>query len=129
MRVQAKPAPILRAWLTPKFPGVTVADAVPDGWTPQAPPVIVLSDDGGVVITDWSGQIVRSHHVIRVTARGRVRTAVNDLACLAAGHLSTARVPGLKIHGVGTVLESRDKDTGALLASVLVNAQARSVEI
>ncbi|OHU29605.1 hypothetical protein BKG74_03490 [Mycobacteroides chelonae] len=129
MRIQANPAPALRAWLTPKFPGITVADAVPDEWTPEDAPVIVLADDGGPVVVSWTGQIVRSYHVIRVTARGRVRTAVNELARTAVGHLSTARVPGMKIYGVGAVLESRDPETGALLASALVNTQARSVEI
>ncbi|SLF39487.1 hypothetical protein [Mycobacteroides abscessus] len=129
MRVQANPAPALRAWLGPKFPGVTLADVVPDKWTPDTGPVIVLSDDGGPVVVSWGGQIVRSYHVIRVTVRGKVRTAVNELACTAAGHLSTARVPGFKVSGVGVVLESRDPKTGAALASVLVNVHARSREI
>lgn len=129
MHVQAAPAPLLRAWLAPKFSGVTVADAVPDEWTPDEAPVIALADDGGPVVVAWSGQIVRSYHVIRITARGRVRTAVDELARIAAGHLSTARLPGIKVHGVGPVLESRDPKTGAVLASTLVNVQARARQI
>ncbi|WP_235621166.1 hypothetical protein [Mycobacteroides abscessus] len=109
--------------------GTTVELAVPDGWTIQQQPVITIDDDGGPVITAWGMGIVRSEHTVRVTARGKIRTATADLARTAAGHFSTARIPGLKVSGVGTVLEARDRETGACLASVLITVQARAKEI
>lgn len=126
-RKQANPLPSVENWLTAKMPSVTVSQAVPKDWTPEQAPLITIADDGGTVVTAWTGDIVRSYHTVRVTARGRARTTTIELACVAAGHLSTARIAGIKVIGVGAVVDARDPATGAALASVLVNLCARSV--
>lgn len=125
VRVQADPLPQLRAWLQGQTVGALVRADLPDGWTIDDQPVIVLADDGGPMA--WP---IESHNTIRVTGWGKDRGTVRRMVALAVGTLHTARLSGLVIHKQsGAVIEARDKGTGARLASALMTITARTVEV
>ncbi|MBI3226627.1 MAG: hypothetical protein HYZ39_16395 [Mycolicibacterium cosmeticum] len=128
-RVQADIRSSIRDWLTNQGTGAAlVRRRVPDGWTPSAGSLLVVADDGG------PGRLpISSRHTIRLTAYAAGETEARNIAVLAAGKLaeSSPRPPGVShISGdVSAVLDGRDKATGAALASVLLTATARTVEV
>jgi hypothetical protein len=126
-RVQADIVPAVRDWLATQNLGAAVRDNVPANWTPAAGPLLIIADDGGPA--RWP---IKSKHTLRLTARASGRTVARRIVTLAAGKLVESRPrPAGVAHvdsDMGAVLDGRDKDTGAMLASVLITAHARMVE-
>lgn len=125
-RVQADIIPAVKSWLTPLLTGIQVRLNVPDKWIPADGPILVVADDGGQVM--WP---IMSQHTIRLTSYAAGRTEARAIVARAAGLLGQGRPAGVVSIDteMGGVLDARDKDTGAFLASVLLTAQARTVTI
>ena len=124
-RVQADIAPAIKDWLNDRL-DAEVRLNVPAKWKPADGALLIIADDGGP--TMWP---VKSMHTIRMTAYAAGRTEARAIAALAAGLLGDGRPTG--VHSVdsdmGTILDARDESTGAVLASVLITAHARTVEV
>jgi hypothetical protein len=123
--VQADVLPAIKDWLNDRLtPEVRLN--VPDRWTTASDPVLVVADDGGPV--QWP---IRSEHIVRLTAYGSGRTEVRAIAAKAAGLLGYGRPAGIAYidSQMGSILDARDSETGAYLASVLVTVQAKTVEV
>lgn len=126
-RVQADIVPPIKDWLAARLTGVTVRLSVAAEWTPAAGPVLVVADDGGPM--QWP---IYAKHTIRLTVHAAGRTEARRIAALAAGLLaeSSPRPTGVGgVGDIGCILEARDPATGAFLASVLIDAHARTVEV
>lgn len=125
VRVQADSLPPLRAWLQDETADADVRADLPDGWSLGDRPVVVIADDGGPL--DWP---IMSRHTIRITGWGDDRVAVRRMVALAVGNLHAARLTGFGVlHSSGAVIETRDPETGARLASALMTIVARTVEV
>ncbi len=136
-RVQADIVPAIGDWFLaqgvsdPDAP-LTVVDVrrrLPDGgWTPQAGALLMVADDGGRVRLP-----VKSRHTIRLTVYAEGLTEARRIVTLAAGKLvaSRPRPAGVRYidPDIGAVLEGRDEESGAMLASVMLTAVARTVEV
>jgi hypothetical protein len=124
-RVQADILPAIKDWLTPRIAGAEVRMNVPERWIPANGPILLVADDGGPM--QWP---IKSQHTIRLTAYAAGRTQARAIVTLAAGKLGTGRPTGVVSidSEMGGVLDARDKDTGAFLASVLLTAQARTIQ-
>ncbi|QFG10030.1 tail terminator [Mycobacterium phage IdentityCrisis] len=127
-RVQADIVPAVKQWLREQNIGAAIHSSVPRDWTPEEGALLTVADDGGPVL--WP---VKSHHTVRLTAYAAGRTEARRIVSLAAGKLaeSSPRPAGIAniASDMSGVLDARDKATGAMLASVLVTAKARTVEV
>jgi hypothetical protein len=125
-RVQADIIPMVKDWLQSRITDAQVRLNVPEKWSPTSTPVLVVADDGGPVI--WP---IKSQHTIRLTAYGSGRTQVRAIAAKAAGLLGYGRPSGVDYidSDMGGILDARDPETGAFLASVLLVAHAKTVEV
>jgi hypothetical protein len=106
-----------------RFPELLVSLELPGDWTLGSPPVLVIADDGG----PWDDWPAATKTAIRATSwtSGRDRTYVHA----AAARLLSGRIPGVAgiVPGSGSgILEARDPATGGDLASVIVQAVART---
>ena len=103
------------------FPSLTVALALPSGWTLGSDPVLVLADDGDPMNL-WPAA---TSPTIRVTSwtSGRDRTYVHK----AMARLLSARIPGIAklLPGTG-FMDTRDPATGGDLSSFTVRPRART---
>ncbi|MEI8229421.1 MAG: hypothetical protein WCH77_14320, partial [Planctomycetota bacterium] len=99
---------------------------VPEKWKPADTPVLVVADDGGP--TMWPAM---SRHTIRLTVYAAGRTQARTIASLAACLLGDGRPNGVNhvSSDMGSILDARDPNTGAVLASVLITATSRTVEV
>lgn len=125
-RVQADILPAIVDWLAQEMSDVTVRLSVPDRWKPADGTLLIVADDGGP--TMWP---VKSSHTVRLTGWASGRTEARRVAALAAGLLGDGRPSGVVSVGsdMGSILDARDDNTGAVLASVLIVAHARTVEL
>lgn len=127
-RVQADIVPAVVDWLGVHSVGAAVRQNVPDKWSPAAGPVLVVADDGGPTLLP-----IKSEHTLRLTAYAPGRTQARAVVALAAGKLveSNPRPSGVAHIDpeMSGILDARDKETGAMLASVLITAHARTVEV
>lgn len=125
VRVQRNPLPQLRDWLQDRTVDADVRKDLPPKWIPGDRPVIIVADDGGHM--RWP---VMSRHTIRITGWGDDPVSVNRMVAVAVGELHAGRLPGLRVlSSSGTILDARDKATGARLASALMTIVARTVEV
>lgn len=124
-RVQADIIPAVADWLDARLTCPARLN-VPERWKPADGAVLVVADDGGPVL--WP---IKSRHTIRLTAWASGRTEARAIAAKAAGLLGSGRPTGvLSVDSdMGAILDARDKNTGAFLASVLITAHARTVEV
>lgn len=126
-RVQADVADAVKEWFAAQDIGAHAALTVPANWNPRAGALLIVADDGGPTLLP-----VKSRHTIRLTAYAAGRTEARSVAALAAGKLAASRPRPQGIahinSDVGGVLDARDKETGAYLASVLITVTARTVE-
>jgi len=124
-RVQADIAPAIKDWLATEIADAQVRLSVPDKWKPADGALLIVADDGGPTL--WP---IKSQHTIRLTAYAAGRTEARAIVSLAAGLLGDGRPSGVaSINSeMGSVLDARDSNTGAMLASVLLTAHARTVE-
>lgn len=109
----------------------TVTLEVADDYQPVAgsPTLLVADDGGGSVHTDpWLAR-TRSDMlriVIRLTAFARGRTEARTVVDAAVDELLAHRPAGIaRIENVPAVLETRDRETGAYLASITVPVTVR----
>jgi hypothetical protein len=125
-RVQADIIPAVKDWLQSRITNADVRLNVPEKWTPTNTPVLVVADDGGPVT--WP---IKSEHTIRLTAYGSGRTQVRSIVAKAAGLLGSGRPTGIASinSDMGAILDARDPETAAFLASVLLSAYAKTVEV
>lgn len=125
-RVQADILPAIANWLDPQIADAVVRLNVPDRWKPADGAVLVVADDGGPTV--WP---VKSQHTVRLTAWSDGRTKSRGIARLAAGLLGNGRPTGVAHveQQMGSILDARDPNTGAVLASVLITAHARTVTV
>ena len=123
-RIQADIIPAIADWLQERV-SAEVRLSVPDRWTPADGALLIVADDGGPMI--WP---IKSQHTIRLTAWTDGRSSSRYIAGLAAGLLGSGRPTGVISvdSDMGTILDARDPNTGAILASVLITAHARTVE-
>lgn len=124
-RVQADIAPAIADWLGDIINNADVRLSVPDKWVPADGALLIVADDGGPAL--WP---IKSRHTIRLTAWADGRTLARGIAAYAAGLLGDGRPTGVAHveRDMGTILDARDPNTGAILASVLITAHARTVE-
>ena len=124
-RVQADIAPAIADWLDDIITNADVRLSVPDKWVPADGALLIVADDGGPTV--WP---IKSRHTIRLTAWADGRTLARGIAAYAAGLLGDGRPTGVANieRDMGTILDARDPNTGAILASVLITAHARTVE-
>lgn len=125
-RVQADILPAIRDWLDVRISTAAVRLNVPDKWTPSDGAILVIADDGGP--TMWP---IKSQHTIRLTSYAAGRTQARSITARAAGLLGDGRPPGVASidSDMGAILDARDPNTGAMLASILLTAQARTVQL
>lgn len=125
-RIQADVLPAIKDWLNERISTADVRLNVPERWTTADDAVLVVADDGGPV--QWP---IKSEHTVRLTAYGSGRTQVRSIAALAAGLLGFGRPSGIAHvdSDMGGILDARDPETGAFLASVLLTVQAKTVEV
>jgi hypothetical protein len=72
-----------------------------------------------------------SRHTLRLTAYAAGRTQARAIVAKACGLLGFGRPPGL-IHinsDMSGILDSRDSNTGAMIASALITATSRLTEV
>ena len=125
-RVQADIAPSIKDWLSTRITDAEVRLSVPDKWTPADGALLIVADDGGP--TMWP---MKSQHTIRLTAYAAGRTQARAIVALAAGLLGDGRPAGVASinSDMSSILDARDRNTGAVLASVLMTAHSRTVEV
>lgn len=125
-RVQADVVPATVDYLDVQNLGAEVRTNVPETWTTENGPLLIVADDGGSAI--WP---VKSRHTIRLTAWAIGRTQARAIVALAAGKLGDGRPDGVANveRDMGGILDARDPATGAMLASALVYMHARTVDV
>lgn len=125
-RVQADILPAIADWLTPRISEADVRLNVPEKWNPANKAVLVVADDGGPAM--WP---IMSQHTVRLTAYADGRTKARNIVRLACGLLGYGRPTGVThvAREMSTILDSRDEDTGAVLASVLLTVTARTEQV
>lgn len=125
-RVQADILPALCDWLSERITDADVRMSVPPKWSPAGGSLLIVADDGGT--TMWP---VKGRNVIRLTGWADGRTEARRVATLSAGLLGSGRPPGVRSvdSDMGAVLDARDKNTGAWLASVIVTMTSKTIEV
>jgi len=124
--VQADVIPSIKDWLSDRQLGAEVRQNIDTHWKPTDPPVLIVADDGGPAT--WP---IASEHTIRLTAYAGGRDEARRIVALAAGSLAASRPRPAGVAAIesdmSTILDTRDKDTGALLASILMTVHAKMV--
>ena len=102
--------------------GWTATLEVADDFQPVAgSPVLLVADDGGVAVNTGAWMAGRGllRIVIRLTAFARGRTEAREVVNLAIDFIQANRPAGIsRLENIPAVLDTRDQETGAYLASV-----------
>ena len=121
---QTDPAKDIKTALVSYFADsdVTVTLEVADDYTPiDGQPVLLVADDGGTAVNTGAWMAGRGLHriTIRLTAFARGRTEAREVILAAIDHIQANRPAGIsRIENVPAVLDTRDPETGAYLASI-----------
>lgn len=123
---QLDPAKAIKTALADFFdaehPDWTATLEVDDDFHPVAgEPVLLVADDGGVAVTTgpWMAGRGLLRITIRLTAFARGRTEARDVVLAAIDFIQANRPAGIsRIENVPAVLDTRDPETGAYLASI-----------
>jgi hypothetical protein len=109
----------LKTDLAGRFPELLVRLELPGDWKLGSAPVLLVADDGGPIAKALTSPAIR----VTSWTSGRDRTYVHA----ATARLLAGGVPGVAaiLPGSG-ILEARDSATGGDLASVIVQARART---
>ena len=95
---------------------------VDDDFHPVAgEPVLLVADDGGVAVNTgpWMAGRGLLRIVIRLTAFARGRTEAREVVNLAIDFIQANRPAGIsRLENIPAVLDTRDQETGAYLASI-----------
>jgi hypothetical protein len=129
VRLPADPAKTVKNHLASTVPALVAAPSptfglvVPSGWKLESAPALVVFDDSGP--SRWP---VSTRPLLRVTvwANGRDRSRTIAGAALSV-LMSQPVAAGLTITDPSGLLEARDSNTGGLLCSFTVRAQARTL--
>jgi len=110
----------LKSDLAQRFPELQVCLELPGNWDLSQPPALVVANDGGPI------ERAATQSSTRVTSwtSGRNLTYINA----ATGRLLSGRIPGIAaiLPECSGILEGRDDSTRGDLASVIVQARART---
>ncbi|MEX0687703.1 MAG: hypothetical protein WD072_03425 [Pirellulales bacterium] len=121
---QRDPAKAIKTALVDFFDDtdVSVTLEVPDDYTPvDGEPVLLVADDGGNQVSTgaWMAGKGLLSITIRMTAFARGRTEARATLDAAMDHLLANRPEDVaRIENVPAVLDTRDRETGAYLASI-----------
>ena len=121
---QTDPAKDIKTALVSYFADsdVTVTLEGADDYTPiDGQPVLLVADDGGTAVNTGAWMAGRGLHriTIRLTAFARGRTEAREVILAAIDHIQANRPAGIsRIENVPAVLDTRDPETGAYLASI-----------
>lgn len=122
-RLPADPAQLVKQHLAAALAPVAVGLTLPDEFSPKTSPTqVVVFDDGGTA--SWP---VATKPIVRVTVWGYGRTAPRAVAAQALGSLMSAEINGVAFTDPSAILETRDPNNGANLASFTVTALARTL--
>lgn len=95
---------------------------VDDDFHPAAgEPVLLVADDGGVAVNTgpWMAGRGLLRIVIRLTAFARGRTEAREVVLAAIDFIQANRPAGIsRLENIPAVLDTRDQETGAYLASI-----------
>lgn len=113
----------LKGRMSAKYPDLAYGLGLPEDWASyDGPPLLVVFDDGGA--SEWP---VSDRATLRVTAWSNSLTKSREIAAFALGVTLTHRVEGLSQILPGTrVIDARDPENGAEMASYTVRARART---
>lgn len=83
-------------------------------------PVLLVADDGGTTVNGgaWLVRKDMLRIVIRLTAFAAGRSEAREVLDAAVDDLVANRPAGIRIENVPAVLDARDRETGAFLASI-----------
>lgn len=132
---QTDPAKLLKdaiaeAWAE-DHPSWTATLFVEDDFAPvDGSPVLLVADDGGIAVTGgaWLARRDMLRITIRLTAFAAGRTEARNVLDTAVDFLTTTRPAGIaRVENVPAVLDTRDRETGAYLASITVPVTVRPV--
>lgn len=121
---QLDPAKAIKTALADFFDGdnVSVTLEVPDDYTPvDGEPLLLVADDGGTQVNEGAFMAGKGllRITIRMTAFARGRTEARATLDAAMDHLLADRPAEVaRIENVPAVLDTRDRETGAYLASI-----------
>lgn len=121
---QVDPAKAIKTALADFFDDTDVAVTleVPDDYTPvDGEPVLLVADDGGTQVNPGAFMAGKGllRITIRMTAFARGRTEARATLDAAMDHLLADRPAEVaRIENVPAVLDTRDRETGAYLASI-----------
>lgn len=121
---QVDPAKVIKTALADFFDDTDVAVTleVPDDYTPvDGEPLLLVADDGGNQVSTgpWMAGKGLLRITIRMTAFARGRTEARATLDAAMDHLLADRPAEVaRIENVPAVLDTRDRETGAYLASI-----------
>ena len=128
-RIPPDPAASIKAHLAAELPARVAAPAptvglvLPSNWTTSSPSAVVVFDDSGP--TKWPIVVMPT---IRITVWANGRTRARAIAGEALGLLLSQRVAGIAtITTPSQLLDARDSNTGAILASFTCRAQSRTL--
>ncbi|MFH5209270.1 hypothetical protein ACHIPZ_13850 [Antrihabitans sp. NCIMB 15449] len=131
-RVPGDPARAAKDHFTSVLPGLvsgtdpTVGLTVPSGWDKETSPAHVgVFDDGGPSV--WP---ITTTPRLRVTVWSNSRTRSREIAGLCVGVLLAHRIPGIAaVTDPSSILDARDPDNGGHMASITVDAVARTLAV
>ena len=110
---------------------VTVTLEVPDDYTPvDGEPLLLVADDGGDQVNAgaWMAGKGLLRITLRLTAFARGRSEARATIGAAADQLLANRPTELvRIENIPAVLETRDRETGAYLASITMPVVVRPI--
>ncbi len=127
---QPDPAKAIKTALAEFFAATDTAVTleVPDDHVPTAgEPLLLVADDGGTAVSPGAWMAGRGllRTTIRLTAFARGRTEARETLAEAIDHLTGTRPAGIRIENVPAVLDTRDRETGAYLASITMPVVVR----
>ena len=129
---QADPAKAVKTALADFFDGtVSVTLEVPDDYTPvDGEPLLLVADDGGDQVSAGAWMAGRGllRITLRLTAFARGRSEARAVIDAATDQLLATRPSELvRIENIPAVLETRDRETGAYLASITMPVVVRPI--
>ena len=132
---QPDPAKAVKTALADFFDGeessITVTLEVPDDYTPvDGEPLLLVADDGGDQINAGAWMAGRGllRITLRLTAFARGRSEARAVIDAATDQLMATRPTELvRIENIPAVLETRDRETGAYLASITMPVVVRPI--
>ena len=120
-------------WLADAYPACTAVLEGEVDYDPRTTPneqQLLVADDGGprLLATAWAPRQTPAQPLIRVTVFARGRTVAREIADRAADWILANRPAGIaRIKNVSGLLITKDRATGAYLASFTMPAMVRTV--